>query len=590
MFVQREVQQGESKPDMTQVADQNLPAHNVGTDENLNCKRKAPSRSSVIDEEELKEMEDIAAEMAEVEIPIEREGAWVDWRCLWAFTGPGWLMSMAYLDPGNLESDLQAGAYAGYHLLWVLFWATVMGLALQVLAARLGVTTGLNLAQTCRKYYSRWQVRTLWVMTETAIIGSDIQEVIGSAIAFKILFDIPLWLGCLITATDTFSFLGLHYFGMRKLEAVFTTLIATMAACFWINYAQAPPDAGEVALGTVVPTVPSYSTVQAVGILGAVIMPHNIYLHSALVQSRKVDRTRPETVHTANKYNAIESSGALFFSFLINLAVVAVFARAFFVEACASNIDTNMACVPGSSQPDGWKSKDGTCTVNGASGYCQEIGLATAGDALQKTLGASAKYVWAVGLLAAGQASTMTGTYAGQFVMEGFLQIKVAPWLRVAFTRSLALGPAILVALSTEDHPSTSDTLDEWLNILQSIQLPFALLPVLHFTSSKQIMGEEFANGYVMRASMWAIAMLVIVTNVYLIFDFVTDKTNPVPHTWWFYSIVVLFGLAYFGFILTIVWDDMLLFRAWVMGNDMDASDEMEEKLVGNNDRSSMHV
>lgn len=523
---------------------------------------------------------------AEIEVPVETEGAWIDWQVLWAFTGPGCLMSMAYLDPGNLESDLQAGAYAGYHLIWILFWSTAMGLALQVLAARLGVVTGLNLAQMCRKHYSPWQSRTLWIMTEVAIIGSDIQEVIGSAIAFQILFGLPLWLGCIITATDTFTFLGLHYFGMRTLEALFSTLILTMAICFWINYAQVSPDPGDIVYGTVVPAIPSYATVQSVGILGAVIMPHNIYLHSALVQSRKVDRSNPATVHTANKYNLIESAGALFVSFLINLAVVAVFAQAFFAENCAAHVGGNLACWPASQgKPDGWHQDDGTCSVNDKAGYCQKIGLSTAGLALDQALGGSARYVWAVGLLAAGQASTMTGTYAGQCVMEGFLQLKISPWLRMLLTRSVALVPAIMVAVLTEQDSDGSDLLDEWLNVLQSVQLPFALLPVLHFTSSKGIMGNAFVNGPTTRVLMWMIALLVIITNVLLTIGFLADDDKPVPHTWWFYILTGLFGVVYFGFILSIIQEDLWSSWSWMSGKheanqEIDTSEEENAQLL----------
>merc|ERR1740130_779837 len=199
-------------------------------------------------------------------------------------------MSMAYLDPGNLESDLQAGAYGGYSLLWVLLWSTVMGLVLQVLAARLGVVTGMHLAEHCRRHYPRWQSLVLWVMTELAIIGSDIQEVVGSAIAFKILFDMPLLFGTLLTGLDTVTFLALNHFGIRKLEAAFVAMIFCMAICFWVNYFEQPPDAAAAIRGMAVPVLYDYTAVQAIGILGAVIMPHNIYLHSALVLSRRVDR------------------------------------------------------------------------------------------------------------------------------------------------------------------------------------------------------------------------------------------------------------------------------------------------------------
>ena len=244
-------------------------------------------------------------------------------------------MSLAYLDPGNLESDLQSGAYTSYSLLWVLFLSTVFGGVLQVLSLRLGVVTGKNLAQTCRSEYSPIVSKLLWIMTELAIIGSDVQEVVGSAIAFKILFGWPLYVGCLVTAFDTFTFLGLHYFGMRKLEAFIVVLILTMTVTFSSTWALLHLPHRRFFQGWFVPDIPDYAITQAVGTLGAVIMPHNIYLHSALVQSRKVDRGNRRKVAEANKYNTIDASSSLFVSFLINVAVVTAFAGTFFNLKCA---------------------------------------------------------------------------------------------------------------------------------------------------------------------------------------------------------------------------------------------------------------
>ncbi|GLE05319.1 hypothetical protein PINS_up014332 [Pythium insidiosum] len=244
----------------------------------------------------------VTLSVGEVETPDEEPTTqWFSWRTLWAYAGPGWLMSIAYVDPGNLESDLQAGAYGGYQLIWVLFASTVMGFYLQVLAARLGVVTGRNLAEMCTMVYPRWASLVLWCMTEIAIVGSDIQEVLGSAIAFQILFKFPLWLGCLITGLDTFTFLALHRYGIRKLEAFFVTLIGIMLVCFVANFLRGGIEARDVAAGFL-PEVQPYAVTQAVGIVGAVIMPHNIFLHSALVQTRKVDHRNTRKVREANKY------------------------------------------------------------------------------------------------------------------------------------------------------------------------------------------------------------------------------------------------------------------------------------------------
>eukprot|EP00850_Spirogloea_muscicola_P005411 SM000024S07873 [mRNA] locus=s24:1060203:1063531:- [translate_table: standard] len=410
------------------------------------------------------------------------------WRKLWAFTGPGLLMSIAYLDPGNIESDLQAGATAGYSLLWLLLWATVMGLVMQLLAARVGVATGCHLAELCRQIYPRGAKYTLWIMTELAIVGSDIQEVIGSAIALRVLSQgaISLWAGVLITAIDGFLFLFLENFGVRKLEALFAGFISIMALAFARMYVEAQPNGRAVLAGLVVPYVPPSAVDKAVGIVGAVIMPHNIFLHSALVQSRRVDTASSGQVRDALRYYSIESAGALAVSFFINLAVMAVFAKTFFGTPEAST-----------------------------------IGLVNAGYYLDKKFGTQRFpiiYIWAAGLLAAGQSSTITGTYAGQFVMEGFLDLRIKKWQRVLLTRSVAIVPTITVALAF-DNDNHLDVLNEWLNVLQSMQLPFALIPLLTVASSAHLMGT-FTISKASKVVAVMITMLVLAINAYLVVVF----------------------------------------------------------------------
>ncbi|RLO01957.1 hypothetical protein DYB28_006129 [Aphanomyces astaci] len=464
------------------------------------------------------EVEDLAMSRGEVGVPDDIDSEYnilgfkfaFSWATLWAYAGPGWLMSIAFVDPGNLESDLQAGAYGGYQLIWVLLGATIMGFFLQVLSARLGVVTGKNLAEMCHLMYPRWTSRVLWFMAEVAIVGSDIQEVLGSAIALQILFKLPLWIGCLITAVDTFTFLLLHHFGVRKLEAFFMALVAVMLVCFCTNAIQGSPDATQVLQGFV-PSIPKrYATTQAVGILGAVIMPYNLFLHSGLVQSRSVDRQDGRKLAQANKYFAIEGAVALFVSFLINLAVVCVFAQSFFSLDCLPSFD-----------------------IHGINTACLPLG---------------AKTIWAVGLLAAGQSSTMAGTYAGQFVMEGFLSIRLPPWKRMALTRAVALVPALSVAMWSESRPSESDSMNEFLNVLQSVQLPFALIPILHFTSNPVVMGT-FANGRTMRLIGWAMTLVVCFVNIYLVVDKVPFAAlAPLAQT-----AAVIGGLAYFAFLTFLV-------------------------------------
>ncbi|GJP45542.1 hypothetical protein CLOM_g4926 [Closterium sp. NIES-68] len=333
------------------------------------------------------------------------DGFRFSWRRFCLFVGPGFLMSIAYLDPGNLESDLQAGAQTGYSLLWILFWSTALGLLLQAIAARVGVVTGCHLAELCRMEYSPVVRTVLWLMAEVAIVGADIQEVIGCAIAIRILTQgaVPLWAGVLITGLDSFLLLFLENLGIRKLEALFGLFISIMAVSFARMFLEAAPDTGAIAQGLLIPSIPRGAMGMAVSIVGAVIMPHNIFLHSALVQSRAIDRHSPARVSEALVYFTLESAIALLLSFLVNLCVVSVFAKLFYGR-------------PGA----------------------VDIGLDNAAEYLQEAFGSSTfpvVFIWAAGLLAAGQSSTMTGTYAGQFVMSGFLDLHVCKWVRVLVTR-----------------------------------------------------------------------------------------------------------------------------------------------------------
>ncbi|MEE6471799.1 hypothetical protein FKM82_009375 [Ascaphus truei] len=346
-----------------------------------------------------------------IPIPEDEQYSWFSFRKLWAFTGPGFLMSIAYLDPGNIESDLQSGSVAGFKLLWVLLTATIIGLLLQRLAARLGVVTGLHLAEMCNRQYPKVPRIMLWLMVELAIIGSDMQEVIGSAIAINLLSVgiIPLWGGVLITIIDTFFFLFLDKYGLRKLELLFGILISIMAVTFGYEYVKVKPDQGQLLKGMFFPYCEGCGTPQleqAVGIVGAVIMPHNMYLHSALVKSRDINRANKREVREANKYFFIESSIALFLSFIINVFVVAVFAEAVFGK---TNEEVYEVCL-NSSSPQSNLFANKTSPL--------EIDIYKGGVILGCYFGPVALYIWAVGILAAGQSSTMTGTYSGQFVME----------------------------------------------------------------------------------------------------------------------------------------------------------------------------
>ncbi|XP_075883019.1 natural resistance-associated macrophage protein 2-like isoform X2 [Nelusetta ayraudi] len=471
--------------------------------------------------------------------PEEHRESWISLRKLWAFTGPGFLMSIAYLDPGNIESDLQSGAKAGFQLLWVLLSATIIGLLLQRLSARLGVVSGMHLAEVCHQQYRTVPRIILWLMVELAIIGSDMQEVIGCAIAFNLLSAgrIPLWAGVLITIIDTFFFLLLDKYGLRKLELLFGLLISIMAIMFGYEYVVVGPDQGQLLKGMFVPQCegcgPAQLT-QAVGIVGAVIMPHNIYLHSALVKSREIDRSNRKEVKEANKYFFIEASMALFVSFLINVFVVAVFAEAFHGR---SNSEVFTACNE-SGSPHSHLFPVNNQTL--------EVDIYKGGVVLGCFFGPVALYIWAVGILAAGQSSTMTGTYSGQFVMEGFLNLRWSRFARVLLTRSLAITPTLLVAIFQDIQRLTG--MNDFLNVLQSLQLPFALIPILTFTSLPSVMAE-FSNGLFFRVGGGLLIVLVCAINMYFVVIYVAAL-----HSVWLYVLAAFLSVAYLSFVGYLSW------------------------------------
>ncbi|XP_056352768.1 natural resistance-associated macrophage protein 1 isoform X2 [Oenanthe melanoleuca] len=467
-------------------------------------------------------------------------GPGFSFRKLWAFTGPGFLMSIAYLDPGNVESDLQGGALAGFKLLWVLLWATVLGLLCQRLAIRLGVVTGKDLGEICYLYYPKVPRVLLWLTIEMAIIGSDMQEVIGTAIAFSLLSAgrIPLWGGVLITIVDTLFFLFLDKYGLRKLEAFFGLLITIMALTFGYQYVVVRPGQVEVLKGIFLPSCPGCGRkelLQAMGIVGAIIMPHNIFLHSSLVKTRVIDRSKKEAVQEANMYFLIESCLALFVSFLINLFVMAVFGEAFYHQR---NEDVHSKCVNSSISH--------YASIFPTNNETVSVDIYQGGVILGCYFGAVALYIWGIGILAAGQSSTMTGTYAGQFVMEGFLQLRWSRFTRVLFTRSFAILPTVLVAAFKDVTHLTG--MNDLLNVLQSILLPFAVLPVLTFTSLHPLM-QDFSNSLPGKVLMTLITGLVCAINIYFVVDFL-----PTLHGLEYHIPLGLLLAAYVAFVAYLIW------------------------------------
>jgi len=395
--------------------------------------------------------------------------------------GPGFLMCIAYLDPGNLEADLQTGAGTGYGLLWLLLWSTGLGLLLQSLATKLGVTTGNHLAQHCRQQYSKSVRIILWIMIELCIIGQDIQQVIGAGIALLLLSGgaLPLWAGVLIAAVAAYILLLLEKLGIRWLETFFQVLVGIMAISMGSLAFYADVPVAEVARGFMVPRLPSAALPTAAGLIGAIVMPHNLFLHSALVHARPLPmgcRTC-SLIETLRYYN-LEAALALGITLFINSSVISVFAEGFYGRKTA-----------------------------------KDIGLENAGQFLGNRFGQRLTWIWAIGLLAAGQSSTMTGTYAGQFVMDGFLNLKMKLFQRALITRAVAIVPTMVVALSASNDSTQLDTLNQWINILQSIQLPFAVVPLLALTSSPQIVGIGFANSRSTAAVCWTVAVGVLVIN-----------------------------------------------------------------------------
>lgn len=398
------------------------------------------------------------------------------WKRMFAFAGPAYLVSVGYMDPGNWATDLEGGARFGYSLLWVLVMSNAMAVLLQTLSARLGIVRGRDLAQACRETYPRAVNLALWALCEIAVAACDLAEVIGAAIGLNLLFHIPLLAGVLITSADTLLLLWFQSFGIRTIEAVILSLISVMAACFCVEIFWSRPVISELLTG-LAPTLNRDSLYVAIGMIGATVMPHNLYLHSALVQTRQIGHTEPEK-RTACKYNLIDSVVALNGALLVNAAILVMAAAVFFKRQIVVT-------------------------------EIQQAHLLLA--PLLGTGGAGV--LFAVALLASGQSSTLTGTMAGQIVMEGFLNFRMRPWLRRMLTRSLAVAPAAFTIWYAGDKATYQMLILS--QVVLSMQLPFAVIPLIHFTSDRQRMGT-FANKLWVRVLAWLTAAIIIVLNIRL--------------------------------------------------------------------------
>jgi manganese transport protein len=427
---------------------------------------------------------------ATVSLPEPRAGFW---RQLRAFGGPAFLVSVGYMDPGNWGTDLQAGAEYRYGLLWVVALSSLMAIFMQVIAARLGVVTGKDLAQACRDFYRPWTRWLLWPLSEIAIGACDLAEVLGSAVAINLLFHIPIFWAVLITAFDVLLLLALQGLGVRFIEAVILALVATIGGCYFIEIfvlPQTQPSFLEMGQALLSPGLREQGMiVVAIGIIGATVMPHNLYLHSALVHSRKLRSDGP-TIRRAIKFNTIDTVLALSVAFFVNAAILVLAAMVF----------------------------NGRDSVALGSGRVVTFGedtdwIRVAYLTLAPLLGtALASTLFAVALLASGQSSTITGTLAGQVVMEGFMHWRIRPWVRRLITRLMAIIPAILI-IGVRGDSSVTDLL-VLSQVVLAMQLPFAMIPLLHFTSCKKWMGAH-RNGRFLLITGWVTCLLITALVLY---------------------------------------------------------------------------
>lgn len=422
--------------------------------------------------------------LAEVHSSVRVAGNWSTWRKMFAFLGPGYLVAVGYMDPGNWATSLSAGAQFGYSLLAVTLLSSMMGILLQALCVRLGIASGRDLAQACRDAFPRALSLPLWLAAELAICATDLAEVIGTAIGLKLLFSVPLEIGVVLTALDALLILALQRLGFRKVEAFVVALLMVIAACFVVQIALARPDWAALAAGLIPET--SIVTDQtklylALGIIGATVMPHNLFLHSALVQTRSFGDSEAEK-REAIKLAGLDNTLALLFAFFINGAILVLAAASFH-----------------------------------ALGHHDVVELDQAHALLSPLLGAAvAPVLFAIALLCCGLNSTVTATLAGQVVMEGFLKIRLAPWLRRLITRLIAIVPAVVVTILYGEGGATRLLILS--QVILSLQLPFAVIPLVVFTADRRKLGALVAPRW-MTWIAGAVAALITVLNLKLVID-----------------------------------------------------------------------
>lgn len=438
------------------------------------------------------------------------------WRKALAFLGPAYLVSVGYMDPGNWATDIAGGSRFGYALIWVLLMSNLMALLLQSLSARLGVVRQLDLAQASRRTYNPTTNFFLWVLAEIAIAACDLAEVLGMAIGLQLLFGLPLIWGVSLTVLDTLLLLVLQNYGIRKIEAFIIALVAIIGLSFFVEMVLAKPHMGELVKGFV-PSIPNDEALYiAIGIIGATVMPHNLYLHSSLVQTRKIGDSA-KGIWTAIKYNFIDSAIALNAAFFVNAAILVLAASTFF-----------------------------------QAGMFEVSEIQDAYKFLAPLLNTKwASILFGIALVAAGQSSTITGTLAGQIVMEGYLNLRIAPWLRRLITRVIAIIPAYIVILIYGED-KTGELL-VFSQVVLSLQLGFAIIPLIHFTSDKEKMGE-FVNKLWVKIAAWLIALIIVTLNVQLVINEISSWIKGAgENAWLVWITAVPFCIAAFGLLVYII-------------------------------------
>jgi manganese transport protein len=437
------------------------------------------------------------------------------WRKILAFLGPAYLVSVGYMDPGNWATDIAGGSKFGYSLLWVLLMSNIMALLLQSLSARLGIVRQLDLAQASRKTYKSGVNYCLWILAEIAIAACDLAEVLGMAIGLQLLFGLPLIWGVTLTVLDTLLLLVLHSYGMRKIEIFIIGLVAIIGSSFVVEMILAKPDVSQLMTGFI-PSLPNNDALYiAIGIIGATVMPHNLYLHSSLVQTRRIDHTE-KGIWSAIKYNFIDSAIALNAAFFVNAAILILAASTFF-----------------------------------RAGLFEVSDIQDAYKFLTPLLGTTwASTLFGIALVAAGQSSTITGTLAGQIVMEGYLNLRIAPWLRRLITRLIAIIPACIVILVYGE--GETGALLVFSQVVLSLQLGFAVIPLIHFTSDKQNMGVFVIKPWI-RIAAWVIAFTIVSLNVKLVINEVEGWLVAAgDNAWIIWATVVPLCFAAFGLLVYI--------------------------------------